>query len=53
MSLKNSLSQFFFCIGARATSKADVEMHLEHGRDMLARGQLQEALTHYHAAVGK
>lgn len=26
-------------------------MHLEQGRDMLARGQLAEALNHYHQAV--
>lgn len=30
---------------------ADVESHLEIGRDFLARGQLQDALSHYHAAV--
>lgn len=28
-------------------------MHLEHGRDYLARGQLAEALNSYHAAVGE
>jgi len=32
---------------------SDVEKHLEMGRLMLARNQLQDALTHYHAAVGK
>lgn len=32
-------------------SQADIERHLELGRDFLARGQLQDALTHYHAAV--
>ncbi|XP_065335388.1 dnaJ homolog subfamily C member 3 [Cloeon dipterum] len=30
---------------------SDVEKHLEMGRLMLARNQLQDALTHYHAAV--
>ncbi len=38
--------------GAKAaTSQAEIERHLELGRDLLARGQLQDALTHYHAAV--
>lgn len=34
-----------------STSRAEIERHLELGRDFLARGQLQDALTHYHAAV--
>ncbi|CAH0723033.1 unnamed protein product, partial [Brenthis ino] len=33
------------------TSQAEVNKHLELGRDFLARGQLSDALTHYHAAV--
>lgn len=33
------------------SSQAEIERHLELGRDFLARGQLQDALTHYHAAV--
>lgn len=37
--------------GAESTSQAEIERHLELGRDFLARGQLQDALTHYHAAV--
>lgn len=37
--------------GAETSSKAEVERHLEMGRDFLARGQLADALTHYHAAV--
>lgn len=40
-------------IGAQsASSKAEIDRHLELGRDLLARGQLADALTHYHAAVG-
>lgn len=38
-------------LGAESSSKAEVERHLELGRDFLVRGQLQDALTHYHAAV--
>ncbi len=46
-----------FCVclqtGAQsASSKAEIDRHLELGRDLLARGQLADALTHYHAAVG-
>ncbi|XP_046393487.1 dnaJ homolog subfamily C member 3 [Ischnura elegans] len=33
------------------TSQDDVNKHLEMGRDLLSRGQLQDALSHYHAAV--
>lgn len=41
-----------FLSGAESsTSRAEVERHLELGKDFLARGQLQDALTHYHAAV--
>ncbi|XP_058061971.1 dnaJ homolog subfamily C member 3 [Anopheles bellator] len=37
--------------GAESASQAEIEGHLEMGRDLLARGQLSDALTHYHAAV--
>ena len=30
----------------------EVEQHLEMGKKMLAAGQLADALSHYHAAVG-
>ncbi|XP_041973560.1 dnaJ homolog subfamily C member 3 [Aricia agestis] len=36
---------------SECTSQAEVNKHLELGRDFLARGQLSDALTHYHAAV--
>lgn len=40
--------------GAEASStNQDINNHLELGKDFLARGQLSDALTHYHAAVGK
>lgn len=32
-------------------SQADINKHLEIGREFLSRGQYQDALTHYHAAV--
>jgi hypothetical protein len=31
----------------------EIEQHLEMGRKLLAAGQLAEALSHYHYAVGK
>lgn len=43
----------FYVLAHSATSHSDIERHLELGRNMLARGQLADALTHYHAAVGK
>ncbi|EDV93416.1 dnaJ homolog subfamily C member 3 [Drosophila grimshawi] len=36
---------------AVSTNQADIDNHLEMGKDFLARGQLSDALTHYHAAV--
>ncbi|XP_039765480.1 dnaJ homolog subfamily C member 3 [Pararge aegeria] len=36
---------------SECSSQAEVNKHLELGRDFLARGQLSDALTHYHAAV--
>lgn len=40
--------------GADASStNQDINNHLELGKEFLARGQLSDALTHYHAAVGK
>uniref|UniRef100_A0A182J5W9 Uncharacterized protein n=1 Tax=Anopheles atroparvus TaxID=41427 RepID=A0A182J5W9_ANOAO len=44
------LIELFF-EGAETASQADIDRHLEIGRDFLARGQLSDALTHYHAAV--
>ncbi|XP_011314678.1 dnaJ homolog subfamily C member 3 [Fopius arisanus] len=34
-----------------SVSEMEIDRHLELGRDFLARGQLQDALTHFHAAV--
>jgi DnaJ homolog subfamily C member 3 len=48
----HSCQCFYYRSGAESSSsKAEIERHLELGRDFLARGQLQDALTHYHAAV--
>ena len=31
----------------------DVDKHMEMGNKMLAAGQLADALSHYHAAIGE
>ncbi|KAK7863089.1 hypothetical protein R5R35_011010 [Gryllus longicercus] len=36
---------------SESTTQAEVNKHLEMGRDLLSRGQFQDALSHYHAAV--
>lgn len=43
------------CVGvvSECATPAEVSKHLDLGRDFLARGQLSDALTHYHAAVGE
>lgn len=40
-----------FMEGAETASRSEIENHLELGRELLARGQLSDALSHYHAAV--
>lgn len=43
-----------FKIGAESVpNAADIENHLELGKQFLAHNQLSDALTHYHAAVGR
>lgn len=45
---------FFNFLGAEtAASQQEVDRHLELGKQFLVNGQLSDALTHYHAAVGK
>jgi len=34
-------------------SSVEVQRHLDQGKRLLSAGQLNDALTHYHAAVGK
>ncbi|XP_015438572.1 PREDICTED: dnaJ homolog subfamily C member 3 [Dufourea novaeangliae] len=34
-----------------SVSQLEIDRHLELGREFLAKGQLQDALSHYHAAV--
>lgn len=44
------LLELLFSVCKSATP-AEINKHLELGRDFLARGQLSDALNHYHAAV--
>jgi hypothetical protein len=44
---------FFFFAGSDSASQSEINKHLAMGRDLLSRGQLQDALSHYHAAVGE
>lgn len=37
--------------GKQTVPQAEIDKHLEMGRLMLSKGQLQDALSHYHAAV--
>ena len=34
-------------------SKSDIDQHLTLGMQLLARGQYSDALSHFHAAIGK
>jgi len=52
--VNSSFSLFFvFFAVSDSTSQSEVNKHLEMGRELLGRGQLQDALSHYHAAVGE
>lgn len=42
-----------FVSGVLGATHVEIEQHLEMGRKLLAAGQLAEALSHYHSAVGK
>lgn len=46
------LTYFFLFSGAECGVNADVEKHLELGKKLLAAGQLADALSQFHAAVG-
>lgn len=39
--------------GVLGATPVEIEHHLEMGRKLLAAGQLAEALSHYHSAVGR
>ena len=43
---------FILLIGVDGDNTIDVDQHLELGKKLLAAGQLTEALSHYHAAIG-
>lgn len=45
--------KIFFILVAESATSAEVNKHLELGRDFLSKGLLSDALTHYHAAVGE
>ena len=49
------MSVFYSYIGANGETKITdaVNDHLEKGKQLLATGQLSDAITHFHAAVGK
>jgi len=39
-------------IGAIGDASVDVNDHLEKGKKLLATGQLADALSHFHSAIG-
>jgi hypothetical protein len=41
-----------FIIGAIGDASVDVNDHLEKGKKLLATGQLADALSHFHSAIG-
>lgn len=49
----NSSTPFPSFAEVESTSAAEVDRHLQMGVQMLAKGQLHDALSHFHAAIGK
>ena len=41
------------CPGVKCGRDGSVDHHMEMGKKLLAAGQLADALSHFHAAVGK
>lgn len=51
-SLISFASKFFILYLVNGNvNPSEIEKHLELGKEMMARGQLQDALTHFHAAL--
>lgn len=42
-----------FSIGVEGVSQTEIDQHLQKGMELLARAQYSDALSHFHAAVGK
>lgn len=40
-------------LGVKCGRDGSVDNHMEMGKKLLAAGQLADALSHFHAAVGK
>lgn len=52
--IPDSTYLLFTCIaGVNGGKDGGVENHLEMGKKLLAAGQLADALSHFHAAVGE
>lgn len=49
----SELVTFTLVSGVLGATHVEIEQHLEMGRKLLAAGQLAEALSHYHSAVGE
>lgn len=43
----------FIFLGVKCGKDGSVDSHMEMGKKLLAAGQLADALSHFHAAVGK
>lgn len=51
--LKKNFKNNMYLGAETAASQQEVDRHLELGKQFLVNGQLSDALTHYHAAVGE
>lgn len=51
--LDSAYLPFTFIAGVNGGKDGGVENHLEMGKKLLAAGQLADALSHFHAAVGE
>ena len=42
-----------FHLGVECATQKEIDQHLTLGMQLLSRGQYSDALSHFHAAVGK
>lgn len=46
------IKYFYTDLVSESATQAEIDHHLELGKQYLAKGQLSDALSHYHEAVG-
>ena len=51
--LRTRKNLILFHLGVECATQKEIDQHLTLGMQLLSRGQYSDALSHFHAAVGK